>query len=135
MWRLFTIPPFLQNVDTSGKSQEKTTDGSAAEALPKFIQKRDNLKENFQYFSQSSIDSNTKHCVERLKEANTIESIKFRLEEFNLHLNKFPLAAILANKMGTQQLVKNIHIRQKDSSMQGLCLETLARLGQSCAEI
>ena len=114
----------------SAKSQEKSADDSLSETFPKFIQKRNNLKENFLYYSQSSIDSNTRHCVERLKEATTIESIKFRLEEFNLHLNKFPLSAILANKMGTQQLVKNIrNICQKDASIQGLCLETLARLG------
>ena len=105
----------------------KTTEDSKANSLPKFIQKRENMKENYLYYSQSSIDSNTRHCVERLKEASTEESIKFRLEEFNVHLNKFPLAAILANKMGTQELVKNI--RQKDKTMQGLCLETLARLG------
>ena len=120
----------LQNSDMSAKSQEKSADDTLSETFPKFIQKRNNLKENFLYYSQSSIDSNTRHCVERLKEATTIESIKFRLEEFNLHLNKFPLSAILANKMGTQQLVKNIrNIRQKDASIQGLCLETLARLG------
>jgi calcium-independent phospholipase A2-gamma len=48
-----------------------------------------------------------------------------------VHLNKFPLAAILANKMGAQDLVKNICVRDfnGDTLNQGLCRETLARLG------
>ena len=123
----------------SATIQQKTTEAlkTETEAKPKFIQKRENMQENYSYYSQSSIDSNTRHCVDRLQEATTTisltttESIKFRLEEFNVHLNKFPLAAILANKMGAQDLVKNICVRDfnGDTLNQGLCRETLARLG------
>ena len=115
----------------SAKLQQKTTEETTTETKPKFIQKRDNLKENYLYYSQSSIDSNTKHCVQRIKESTTVESIKFRLEEFNVHLNKFPLAAIQANKMGAQELVKSLRDRNSNSeNLKGLCLETLARLGE-----
>jgi calcium-independent phospholipase A2-gamma len=120
----------------SATIQQKTNEAlkTETEAKPKFIQKRENMQENYSYYSQSSIDSNTRHCVDRLKEATTTisltttESIKFRLEEFNVHLNKFPLAAILANKMGAQEIVKNIRGLNSDT-LQGHCLETLARLG------
>ena len=61
----------------SATIQQKTTEAlkTETEAKPKFIQKRENLQENYSYYSQSSIDSNTKHCVARLKEATTTISL------------------------------------------------------------
>ena len=61
----------------SATIQQKTNEAlkTETEAKPKFIQKRENLQENYSYYSQSSIDSNTKHCVARLKEATTTISL------------------------------------------------------------
>merc|ERR1719418_298483 len=88
----FNSDNLQKNSNMSTTIQQKTTEAlkTETEAKPKFIQKRENLQENYSYYSQSSIDSNTKHCVARLKEATTTislttkDSIKFRLEEFNV---------------------------------------------------
>ena len=119
---------FIQSANGSAKSE--ALESAKKQELPKFIQKRENMKDRNLYYSQSAIDSNTRHCVERLKESNTSLSTEFRLEELNSHLHKFPLAAILANKLGAQPLVHSLFKQNKENeSLQGLCKEILGRLG------
>lgn len=109
--------PNSSSKDAKDESQE----------LPKFIQKRRKLKELNIYHSQSTIDAHTRQCVQRLKESLTMESLIYRLDQFNEHLHKFPLAADLANKMHAQEIIWKIFSEQETT--QGLCIEILGRLG------
>ena len=84
------------------------------------------MKDRNLYYSQSAIDSNTRHCVERLKECRNT-ALEFRLEELNTHLHKFPLAAISANKLDSQNVVHKIC--RENPGLEGLCKEVLGRLG------
>ena len=112
----------------------KTTENSSeiekkveVDPLPKFIEKREKMKDKQLYYSQSAIDSNTKHCMERLKESQTAASAQFRLEQLNKHLHNFPLSANLANKLkAPKQVLKLAH---QYPNLHGLCQEVLGRLG------
>ena len=85
------------------------------------------MKDKQLYYSQSAIDSNTRHCMGRLKESQTAASAQFRLEQLNEHLHNFPLSANLANKLkATKQVVKLAH---QYPDLHGLCQEVLGRLG------
>ena len=118
---------YFQNDNFKTTPPVKTYTSLEETHLPKFIQKKHKLQEQNLYYSQSSIDANTKHCYERLRESSTLDQISFRLEEFNEHLNKFPLSQNLANRLGTQKLVKNLG--QNYPAVQGLAIEILGRLG------
>ena len=85
------------------------------------------MKDKQLYYSQSAIDSNTRHCMERLKECETSASSEFRLEQLNKHLHEFPLSANLANKMRAQSQV--VKLSNRYPHLHGLCQEVLGRLG------
>ena len=85
------------------------------------------MKDKELYYSQSAIDSNTRHCMERLKECETSAATEFRLEQLNKHLHEFPLSANLANKMKAQSKV--LSLANQHPHLYGLCQEVLGRLG------
>lgn len=94
---------------------------------PKFIEKRDKLRSQKLYKSQESIDVNTIQYLNRLKESEIVESIQFHLEQFNRHLQEYPIARILANKKDTPKVI--LSIQREHPQLLELTSEVLARLG------
>lgn len=82
--------------------------------------------------SQNAIDSQTKYCLARIRESQNPEAIQFRLEEFNRHLQNFPLSRILANKLKTQRTLLQLkNISKNNPKFLAICSEVLGRLGHS----